>query len=641
MNKIRPVLLVVAIVTQVVAAASASAQEPSHDLRLTAKQISELPYTDTTVTHGARTEVWDLIQDDCGRMGSSVWYRFTADEDGDVAVDTFGSDFDTVIAVWAQNGIQPLACNDEAWGTTSSRAIFRVEAGRTYEIQVGGFGTSSGTLVFHAERLLPPPNDLRTAAVDIPGLPFEHRGNNEGAGIESDEPEGCISSTRTVWYAYEPPADTEVVLSVQGVGFPPTLDVFTGDLQSVVCDTAGSGHHVARLLLSAAAGTTYLIRIGGLGDASGPYTFGAVEAPDGRLDGAIPVGALPASIPFDAGSLPDDGSEPSPCGGIANSLWFAYTADQDGAVLVDTHGSSFDTVLAVYDAALPEAALACNDDGDGRASDLVFEATKGRTYLIQAGGWYGSTGQGVLNVTSYTPGPPSEILWPDADEADIRPGARIVIEDRGQCTANFVFRGTAHRSDRLYLGTAAHCVGDSIGNAVRLRSGTGPVIGHVAFSAWKESGYSLGFGGGERDFALIEIDPAMHAEVHPSMVHFGGPTGVMPVEEVAAGQKVATYGNSGLRFGLHPANHREGYVTSVTAPWTVHVFTVTPAVWGDSGSGMIMGDGRALGVVVTLGLVPPGSTGITVLTTSLDLAATTGWDVELQTWELAGTQLLP
>ncbi len=641
MTKLRPVLLAFVLVGQVMAAAPAGAQEPSHDLRLTARQIPSLPYTDTVVTRGATTEAWDFLQFDCRRMGSSVWYRFTATEDGDVAVDTFGSDFDTVVVVWPAGGVQPITCSDDAWGTTLSRAIFRAQAGQTYEIQVGGFATSSGNLVVNADRLLPPPNDLRAAAVDVPGLPFVHAGTNEGASTEADDPAACALAARTVWYRYTPQADVDVVLTARGAGFAPVLAVFTEDLTTVVCDAARRGHQAARVLLSASADTAYLIQLGGRDDAAGAYTFEAVEAPDSRLDEAIQIDSVPASLPFDTTGVEDDATQPRPCGGIGATIWFAYTADEDGALLVDTHGSGFDTVVAVYDSALPDAALACNDDGTGRWSDLVFEAAAGRTYLIQAGGWYGRTGKGVLNVNPYTPGPPSEIQWPDADVADIRPGSRIVIQDVGQCTANFVFRGTGHRSDRLYLGTAAHCVGENIGNAVRLRSSSGTVIGNVAFSAWKESGHSLGLGGSDRDFALIELDPAVHGRVHPSMIHFGGPTGLMPVEEVAAAQKVATYGNSGLRYGVHPSNHREGYVTSVNEPWTVYVFTVTPAVWGDSGSGMIMGDGRALGVVVTLGFVPPGSTGITALSTSLDLAATTGWDVDLQTWALTGTQLLP
>ena len=102
-----------------------------------------------------------------------------------------------------------------------------------------------------------------------------------------------------------------------------------------------------------------------------------------------------------------------------HSVWWKWTASGNGAVTVDTRGSNFDTVLAVYTGAgvsvLTE--IASNDDEESlednptpqrkRTSKVVFNATGGVTYRIAVDGWGdaehvpgGYTGSIVLNVSS-------------------------------------------------------------------------------------------------------------------------------------------------------------------------------------------------------------------------------------------------
>ena len=76
-----------------------------------------------------------------------VWYSFTADCDGTLTLDTFGSGFDTAIAVWpglaCPTGPAPF-CNDDATNapagqsSRSSLTIPNVVAGEEYLIQIGG-----------------------------------------------------------------------------------------------------------------------------------------------------------------------------------------------------------------------------------------------------------------------------------------------------------------------------------------------------------------------------------------------------------------------------------------------------------------------------------------------------------------------
>src|SRR6185436_12864567 len=91
--------------------------------------------------------------------------------------------------------------------------------------------------------------------------------------------------------------------------------------------------------------------------------------------------------------------EPNHCGipGGA-SQWFAYQAEADGQLIVNTDGSSFDTVLAVYtgsgadfESLLP---VTCDNNSglDGRNSSVVFTATRGVVYYIAIDGVNGATG---------------------------------------------------------------------------------------------------------------------------------------------------------------------------------------------------------------------------------------------------------
>jgi hypothetical protein len=195
----------------------------------------------------------------------------------------------------------------------------------------------------------------------------------------------------------------------------------------------------------------------------------------------------------------------------------------------------------------------------------------------------------------------------------VRPGA-IVLSDAGQCTFNFLFQG----SDGLrYIGTAGHCIlGESpVGGDVGESSwapGAGPVarsanenrIGEFAYAILQDP----------KDFALIRLDPGVQASA--GMCHFGGPTAVNDDQPGVTQPVVLNYFGNGIGVGaLLPA--RSALAAGMPDP--DHVFAQGVAVPGDSGSGIISSDGRAVGVVVTVGvhfgsIVDSGVIGITRLT---------------------------
>ena len=203
--------------------------------------------------------------------------------------------------------------------------------------------------------------------------------------------------------------------------------------------------------------------------------------------------------------------------------------------------------------------------------------------------------------------------WAPAATASIHPGVQTFTES-GQCTSNFVF----YDKKDVYIGQAAHCsslglpdetdgcITDvrPVGTKVRIEGASRR--GVIVYNSWvamqganeKDAATCLG-----NDFALVKIDRADRAKVNPSMPIWGGPTGID--RSSAFGESTYTYGDSMLRGGLDALSPKFGISTGTDLEgWTHGIYTVTPGVFGDSGSGVLGPTGGALGVLSTIELIP-------------------------------------
>lgn len=81
-------------------------------------------------------------------IGHTAWWTFTG-TGGDVTVDTAGSDFDTVLGIYTDDGsgLTQVACVDDTVEGLQAAVTIGTDAGVTYFVQAGGFDTSTGTLV--------------------------------------------------------------------------------------------------------------------------------------------------------------------------------------------------------------------------------------------------------------------------------------------------------------------------------------------------------------------------------------------------------------------------------------------------------------------------------------------------------------
>ena len=218
-----------------------------------------------------------------------------------------------------------------------------------------------------------------------------------------------------------------------------------------------------------------------------------------------------------------------------------------------------------------------------------------------------------------------------ADTATIHPGT-MMYTDGAQCTANFVYTDGAGNT---YVGYAAHCAGTGaatdtdgcstqslpLGTKVTFNEGGSLVdegtqvgTGTLAYSSWltmQRVNETNANACDYNDLALVKVDAKNVADVNPSIPFWGGPTGIN-TGGTQAGDKLYTYGNSSLRGGVSVLSPHVGVSLGDDGNgWTHALYSVSPGVPGDSGSAFVDANGKAIGVLSTIGLAPlPASNNI-------------------------------
>ena len=216
----------------------------------------------------------------------------------------------------------------------------------------------------------------------------------------------------------------------------------------------------------------------------------------------------------------------------------------------------------------------------------------------------------------------------------IGPGAvmttRIDPRTTSECTADFVFRGPG----ALYVGFSAHCAG--AGEADDLSGCTAPTLplgtevtisgrggeradGRLAYSSWatmQQHGEDDPALCRYNDFALVAVDPADTGLIDPSIPLLGGPTGLRTTSSLTPGEAVYSFqpnnGGSGVKSGRSVEDSGGG---------RMHQVVITPpGVSGDSGSGFLDAEGRAVGVLSTQFLDRRHSNGVADLALALAYA---------------------
>jgi hypothetical protein len=217
--------------------------------------------------------------------------------------------------------------------------------------------------------------------------------------------------------------------------------------------------------------------------------------------------------------------------------------------------------------------------------------------------------------------------WAPAATAPVHPGVQTDTQG-AQCTANFIY----FDSTNVYIGQAAHCSGTGgstdtdgcssgslpVGTQVAVQGASKP--GTMVYNSWitmqglgEKDANTCAF----NDLALVQLDPADVGKVNPSVPHWGGPNGL--TGSTASLQQVYSYGNSSLRPVPQLSPKTGVSLGSDSGGWQQTVYTLTPGIPGDSGSGFLDSSGQAFGVLSTVQILPlAGANGVGTLAKELD-----------------------
>lgn len=210
--------------------------------------------------------------------------------------------------------------------------------------------------------------------------------------------------------------------------------------------------------------------------------------------------------------------------------------------------------------------------------------------------------------------------WAAREAATIRPGMPLVTEF-GECPTNFVFVRPDNTS--VFIGTTAACVRDlHVGSLATIGGELNLAV--LVYSSWitmAENGETDRDALEYNDFAVFRIDSSARRHVHPELPVAGGPSATADESSYAVGARLRTYVPNGTLVGW-----REGVVAGEVGDWGLVAYHVVPGAPssvepGAMGGAVLDADGRAVGLMVTLGVVPhPGANGVARLDTVMAYA---------------------
>lgn len=366
------------------------------------------------------------------RGGASIWVSWIAPANGVATLNTAGSSFDTLLSVYAYerelkggpsgppdplkpfDGLREVAEQDDDHPTpgSTSQVTFGVRAGVHYEIAVDGFGGAAGLVSLTWS--------LQALAQQVPLILSRNTDRSVRAG-ETLTLSVDVQSSEAVlvrWYLNDQEIEEhdEATLVIPNFSRANVgeyrlrvrlkdvrdYEIFTAPVE-IQINSEGEGGTLARDKLIDALDSA----LAGEGAPNGAVTRSAVrrDAPLGVTRG------FSGTQIFNTVFARRDPAEPVHCGvGGSASYWFAYQPPTDGIAKLDTDGSDFDTVLAVYTFDPPLSGYAglipvnCdnNSGANGLTSRLEFSASKARTYLVVVDSANNTRGVAHLNYRLVT-----------------------------------------------------------------------------------------------------------------------------------------------------------------------------------------------------------------------------------------------
>ncbi|HKQ48262.1 MAG TPA: S8 family serine peptidase [Phycisphaerae bacterium] len=244
---------------------------------------------------------------EAGNVGvsNSVWYSYTPPGNGTIDLNTWGSNYDTVLSVFDGCGAYigatqiwfptQLACNDDVDGTLQSRILgLPVNGGQTYMIKVSDYDTTSegGELFvdlyfFYSS----PPNDHCFNRLPIPGTAGTHNMTPLNTTSATVSPGDCYElseagcghpsgNSNSVFYSFIPQVSGTVTMDTYGSDYDTVLTLYNGtafanpcgdgngefcmgpdDFGYYICNDDSAGGYQSFVTQPVTVGHTFVVRV--------------------------------------------------------------------------------------------------------------------------------------------------------------------------------------------------------------------------------------------------------------------------------------------------------------------------------------------------------------------------------------------
>ena len=265
-----------------------------------ARDISFLSGVDVAANYAATTEVGEFSEDSLP-IQNTLWWSFTAPNEGLYTFDTLGSEIDTILRAYKHlpqfsglnielpsiaganvANVPWLKTSDDLGASTEASLRLRLYAGETIWLSAGGKYPNFGDVILSWGRQDGSPDeligDLQEAPIVLDSSESSIVLTNLGATTEIDEPlhGGGVANHASIWLQFSPTQAGTYILDTFGSDIDTLLSIY--DVQNLDQELAGNNdlslnNLTSRLRVELQANQDYLIAIAGNDEAEGEIVF--------------------------------------------------------------------------------------------------------------------------------------------------------------------------------------------------------------------------------------------------------------------------------------------------------------------------------------------------------------------------------
>jgi subtilisin family serine protease len=312
---------------------------------------------------------------------ASLWWTWSASVNTSVIIDTAGSTFDTVVAIYTGDtliNLRPVAATNDLGLKKAGYVIFNATAAATYRIAVAGVDSNAVGQVQLRVELNGQPDTLPPVLHILQPV--------SGSLITTGDGRIAIFGT-----ANDPLPNSSGVKEVKV------------RINNEIAVTAyGTTNWASTNLLQAGENTITVVAADNAENVSAPKSifliYHPLLAPNDLFANGTPLTGAEGTVREESSDATKEFNEPLHGGNEGGkSLWWTYTPTQDGVLLLSTEGSDFDTVLALYTGMFVDALARVTENDDafnGSGFSEITVAVKGGVqYRIAVDGYAGSGGK--------------------------------------------------------------------------------------------------------------------------------------------------------------------------------------------------------------------------------------------------------